>query len=239
MEQRGRGGNSKPAEFWIKHLHLVEHPGEEDGFFAVPFEDKHCVLSRNKVVTGQLISNQCKNVKCNIQCNPSQDERPAASIAYFLQKVGVPMCGRTMFFRCQSTEMLFHHAGLPLAVLILGPEAGTAQDLRRVVLGPRVDQGHVLAFPVPADTWFTRLVKHRTRGKKFRLHKMWMIMGGQNQLCSATRWRQRRVPRRTTRCTAAAWRPASTLTTSRRPPWRRSWRGDGGSRGTYIAYIKL
>ena len=68
MEQRGRGGNSKPAEFWIKHLHLVEHPGEEDGFFAVPFEDKHCVLSRNKVVTSPLISNQCENEKCNIQC---------------------------------------------------------------------------------------------------------------------------------------------------------------------------
>ena len=73
------------------------------------------------------------------------------------------MCERTMFFRCQSTEMLFHHAGLPLAVLILGPEAASARDLRRVVIGPRVDQGHVLAFPVPADTWFTRLVKHKTR----------------------------------------------------------------------------
>lgn len=71
MEQRGQGGHSKPAEFWIKHLHLVEHPGEEDGFFAVPFEDKHRVLSRNKVVS--IISNQCKNVnvKCNMQCTKS------------------------------------------------------------------------------------------------------------------------------------------------------------------------
>ena len=30
--------------------------------------------------------------------------------------------------------------------------------MKRVILGPRVDQGQVLAFPVPADTWFTRLV---------------------------------------------------------------------------------
>ena len=37
-------------------------------------------------------------------------------------------------------------------------DATSAQDLKHVILGPQVDQGHVLAFPVPADTWFTRLV---------------------------------------------------------------------------------
>ena len=37
-------------------------------------------------------------------------------------------------------------------------DASSAQDLKRVVLGPRVDKGHVLACPVPADRWFTRLV---------------------------------------------------------------------------------
>ena len=37
-------------------------------------------------------------------------------------------------------------------------DATSAQEMKHVVLGPRVDQGHVLAFPVPADRWFTRLV---------------------------------------------------------------------------------
>ena len=41
--------NVKPAQFWIDHLHLIKHPGPEDGYFAVPFEDCHTVLSRNKV----------------------------------------------------------------------------------------------------------------------------------------------------------------------------------------------
>ena len=37
------------AEYWIKHLGLVEHPGEEDGFFAVPFEDTFSVKSVTEV----------------------------------------------------------------------------------------------------------------------------------------------------------------------------------------------
>ena len=40
---------NKSAEFWIEQLNLVEHPGEEDGFFAVPFEDSFTVINRNKV----------------------------------------------------------------------------------------------------------------------------------------------------------------------------------------------
>ena len=45
----------KPAEYWIKHLNLVEHPGDEDGYFSVPFEDTHSVLSRNKVTSNGLL----------------------------------------------------------------------------------------------------------------------------------------------------------------------------------------
>ena len=37
-------------------------------------------------------------------------------------------------------------------------DATSAQEMKHVVLGPRVDQGQVLACPVPADRWFTRLV---------------------------------------------------------------------------------
>ena len=46
---------NKSAEFWIKNLNLVEHPGEEDGFFAVPFEDPFTVINRNKVHNCQKV----------------------------------------------------------------------------------------------------------------------------------------------------------------------------------------
>ena len=55
--------------------------------------------------------------------------------------------------------MLFHHAGGPMTVRIVDEGAVRVEDLRRVVLGPNVDQGHVLALPLPAGTWFTRLVE--------------------------------------------------------------------------------
>ena len=55
--------------------------------------------------------------------------------------------------------MLFYHHGHPLTVYVVDQGIDQIQNLRRVVLGPDVDQGHVLAFPVPADTWFTRVVE--------------------------------------------------------------------------------
>ena len=64
-----------------------------------------------------------------------------------------------MFFKCQSTEMLFYHHGHPLTVYVVDNGVDEIQVLHQVVLGPDVDQGHVLAFPVPADTWFTRVVE--------------------------------------------------------------------------------
>ena len=40
------------AEYWIKHLGLVEHPGQEDGYFAVPFEDTFSVRNVRQVKGG-------------------------------------------------------------------------------------------------------------------------------------------------------------------------------------------
>merc|ERR1712079_607861 len=82
--------DNRSAEFWIKHLDLMEHPDHKDGYFAVPFEDPLKVSSRNKF--------------------HFKDDRPASSIAYFLEKVAPPVTMKTIFFKCQSTEMLFHHA---------------------------------------------------------------------------------------------------------------------------------
>ena len=42
------------AEYWIKHLGLVEHPGEEDGYFAVPFEDTFSVRNVRQVKGGVI-----------------------------------------------------------------------------------------------------------------------------------------------------------------------------------------
>merc|ERR1711884_866729 len=67
-----------------------------------------------------------------------KDDRPASSIAYFLEKVAPPVTMKTIFFKCQSTEMLFHHAGGPMTVRIVDEGAARVEDLRRVVLGPNV-----------------------------------------------------------------------------------------------------
>ena len=70
---------------------------------------------------------------------------------------------QTMFFKCESTEMLFYHTGHPLSVYLLIPGApGALTSLERRVLGPDPAQGHLLSFPVPAQTWFTRLVEAAT-----------------------------------------------------------------------------
>merc|ERR1712079_979106 len=101
--------DNRSAEFWIKHLNLMEHPDHKNGYFAVPFEDPLKVSSRNK------------------------DDRPASSIAYFLEKVAPPVTMKTIFFKCQSTEMLFHHAGGAMTVRIVDEGAVRVEDLRRVV----------------------------------------------------------------------------------------------------------
>ena len=70
------------------------------------------------------------------------------------------MSSKTMFFKCDSTEMLFYHSGHPLSVYLLAPgSAGCVTSLERRVLGPDLAQGEVLSLPVPAQTWFTRLVE--------------------------------------------------------------------------------
>ena len=54
--------------------------------------------------------------------------------------------------------MLFYHHGHPLTIYIVNDGDNDISQLRMVVLGPEVDSGQMLAFPVPANTWFTRVV---------------------------------------------------------------------------------
>ena len=126
------GEQRKPASYWIEHLDLVEHPGDEDGYFNVTFEDTFKVRG---IV---------------------DEDRSSASIAYFLQKRADFVNPRTMFFKCQSTEMIFYHYGDPLTIYLLPKDGG---ELDKVVVGLDVAQGEVVAFAVPKDCWFTRLVE--------------------------------------------------------------------------------
>merc|ERR1719341_1773756 len=61
-----------------------------------------------------------------------------------------------MFFKCQSTEMIFYHYGDPLTIYLLAEDGG---ELEKVVVGLDVAHGEVVAFAVPKDCWFTRLVE--------------------------------------------------------------------------------
>ena len=65
-----------------------------------------------------------------------------------------------MFFQCQSTEMLFYHAGTNMSIYVLPHGRGAdLANLERTVLGPHIARGQVISFAVPANTWFTRLVE--------------------------------------------------------------------------------
>ena len=55
--------------------------------------------------------------------------------------------------------VVVRHCYVTRSPYIVNDGVTNISQLRRVVLGPEVDKGHVLAFPVPADTWFTRVVE--------------------------------------------------------------------------------
>merc|ERR1712083_533138 len=138
---------AKTADDWISMLGLVEHPGDEDGFFSVPFEAASRVVEQG-----------------------FKEERPASSIAFFLQRWAGPPSAETMFFRCReifrSTEMLFYHAGEPLVIHILEENSS---DLTTKVLGLDIAGGQVPGLAVPGGTWFTRLVQTGDKNSAFSL----------------------------------------------------------------------
>ena len=53
----------QPAEYWIKHLGLVEHPGEEDGYFAVPFQDTFSVRNGKQVESQGRAENKARQYR--------------------------------------------------------------------------------------------------------------------------------------------------------------------------------
>merc|ERR1719244_1902726 len=118
----------RSAEFWIEHLKLMKHPDHDNGYFHVPFVDEFNVTS------------------------PLGEKRAASSICYSLQKNDGALTDQTMFFRCQSTEMMFYHYGDPLVIYIR--TENKQEELEKVVLGPNVDKGQTISYPIPKNKWF-------------------------------------------------------------------------------------
>ena len=48
-----------------------------------------------------------------------------------------------------SDEILLYHAGAPMIMMLLYPDG----SWKEIVLGPKVDKGHVMQYLIPAGTW--------------------------------------------------------------------------------------
>ncbi|XP_023346229.1 uncharacterized protein LOC111715183 [Eurytemora carolleeae] len=120
-------------EYWVNHLKLVQHPGDEEGFFREEFRDTFIV--KNNL-------GECRN---------------SATVAYFAQKTSPPFSPSSFLFRCKGAELLYYHFGAPLTIKIF--MNGVRQDPVNFTLGPQIDEGQTLFTAVPKDTWFTRIVE--------------------------------------------------------------------------------
>jgi len=121
------------AEYWIRHLNLVPHPGDEEGSFAEAYRDSFIVK------------------------NKKQENRNVATNAYFVQNSSPPFTKNSFLFRCGATEMIYYHHGQPLTIKLF--TQGVDEDPETIVVGKQVGQGMVPFFAVPKNTWFTRLVE--------------------------------------------------------------------------------
>jgi len=141
------------AEFWIDALNLVEHPGDEDGYFVEAYRDPLIIKNSN---------NEYRNI---------------GTVAYFLQNTSPEFSNDSFLFKCGSTEMLFYHYGAPLTILIYNKGVENSPDL--VILGTQMDKGQVLSCAVPKDTWFTRRVEKEEgfQGEHFCVYSCSLLPG--------------------------------------------------------------
>lgn len=140
----------RTAEDWIKALNLVEHPGEEEGYFAECYRD------------GFIVKNgleECRNI---------------ATVAYFLQKVSPPFTADSFLFRCAGTEMIFYHAGCSLSLKIFNK--GVHKEPLNVKVGAQIEKGEVPFYAIPKNTWFTRLVESEN-AEDFCLYSCSLVPG--------------------------------------------------------------
>jgi hypothetical protein len=114
----------KPAEYWIRHLQLSQHP--EGGFYRETYR------ASEKISASSLPSRF------------SGDRSFSTSIYFLLRSQD-----RSMFHKIKSDELWHFHAGSHLTLYIL--DKG---ELTTKVLGPDLEKGDSLQIVIPANAWF-------------------------------------------------------------------------------------
>ena len=114
----------KPAEYWINHLQLTQHP--EGGFY------KETYRAAEKISGASLPERF------------SGDRNFSTSIYFLLRSQD-----RSMFHKIKSDELWHYHAGSNLNIYIL--DEG---KLITKVLGPDLEKGESLQVVIPANVWF-------------------------------------------------------------------------------------
>jgi predicted cupin superfamily sugar epimerase len=114
----------KPAEYWIKHLRLEQHP--EGGFY------KESYRASEKISTASLPRRF------------TGDRNFSTSIYFLLRSQD-----RSMFHKIKSDELWHYHAGSRLTIYIL--DNG---KLVTRTLGSDLENGESLQVVIPANVWF-------------------------------------------------------------------------------------
>jgi predicted cupin superfamily sugar epimerase len=114
----------KPAEYWIDHLQLAQHP--EGGFY------KETYRASEKISAASLPSRF------------SGDRNFSTSIYFLLRSED-----RSVFHKIKSDELWHYHTGSNLTIYIL--DNG---ELSTRILGPDLEKGESLHVIIPANVWF-------------------------------------------------------------------------------------
>ena len=120
----------KSKEYWIENLELLPHP--EGGYYKETYRSELNINLEN--------------------LNPQwKGERSLCTGIYFL----LERENFSAFHRIKSDELWHFYAGDPITIHMIDNEGKySSQDV-----GNRIDQGEVLQFLVPANSWFASEVK--------------------------------------------------------------------------------
>lgn len=115
----------KTAEYWIKHLHLANHP--EGGWFAETYRAEETIPANSLPVR-------------------FDGSRSFCTAIHFLLKDG----DFSALHRIKSDEIWHFYDGAPLTVEVITPSG----EHYRIPLGRNAAQGESLQAVVPAGCWF-------------------------------------------------------------------------------------
>ena len=117
-------------EYWIKNLDLLPHP--EGGYYKETYRSE--------------LSINLESIEEN-----RQGSRSLCTGIYFLLDKG----NFSAFHRIKSDELWHFYAGDPITIHMIDQQGNySAQDV-----GNNIDDGQVLQYLVPANTWFASEIK--------------------------------------------------------------------------------